>query len=98
MRISDWSSDVCSSDLLPVWRRDVFRAEPSAGPQDGKPEVVLFADTFNTYFEPENARAALRVLEAAGYRVHLPEAANGPRPLCCEIGRASCRERVCQYV
>ncbi|MEM9683805.1 MAG: heterodisulfide reductase-related iron-sulfur binding cluster, partial [Pseudomonadota bacterium] len=50
---------------------------------DGNPEVVLFADTFNTYFEPENARAALRVLEAAGYHVHTATPADGGRPLCC---------------
>ena len=68
---------------LPVWRRDVFRPDASAAASDGKPEVVLFADTFNTYFEPENARAALRVLQAAGYHVHMPKAADGPRPLCC---------------
>ncbi|MBI2072772.1 MAG: hypothetical protein HYT81_07030 [Gemmatimonadetes bacterium] len=40
-------------------------------------------DTFNTYFEPENAFAALRVLEAAGYEVVLPAAADGGRPICC---------------
>jgi Fe-S oxidoreductase len=45
-------------------------------------EVVLFIDTFNRYFEPENARSALAVLEAAGYTVHLPET-GGERPLCC---------------
>ena len=50
---------------------------------EGKPEVVLFADTFNTYFEPENARAAQRVLDAAGYRVHVARPNDGPRPLCC---------------
>ena len=31
---------------------------------------MLLVDTFNRYFEPENARAAIRVLQAAGYRVH----------------------------
>ncbi|MEK6592451.1 MAG: FAD-linked oxidase C-terminal domain-containing protein [Pseudomonadota bacterium] len=46
-------------------------------------EVVLLVDTFNRYFEPENARAALRVLQAAGYTVHLPRAAGDARPLCC---------------
>jgi Fe-S oxidoreductase len=46
-------------------------------------EVVLLVDTFNNYFEPENARAALKVLQAAGYTVHLPRAADGGRPLCC---------------
>ena len=42
-----------------------------------------FADTFSTWFEPEVAHAALSVLVAAGYRVHLPSAADGKRPLCC---------------
>jgi Fe-S oxidoreductase len=45
--------------------------------------VVLLVDTFNRYFEPENARAALAVLQAAGYAVHLPRPADGGRPLCC---------------
>ena len=34
--------------------------------------VVLLADTFNAYFEDENLIAALKVLKAAGYRVHIP--------------------------
>ncbi|HET7158590.1 MAG TPA: heterodisulfide reductase-related iron-sulfur binding cluster, partial [Burkholderiales bacterium] len=46
-------------------------------------EVVLFVDTFNRYFEPENARAALAVLRAAGYTVHLPQPREESRPLCC---------------
>ncbi|MBY0270313.1 MAG: FAD-binding protein [Burkholderiales bacterium] len=46
-------------------------------------EVVLFVDTFNTYFEPENARAAVSVLEAAGYTVHMPRPDGESRPLCC---------------
>ena len=66
---------------LPRWRPDVFRA-PAVGGGDG-PEVVLLADTFNTYFESENARAALAVLEAAGFRVHVPEPMDGGRGLCC---------------
>ncbi|HYC44131.1 MAG TPA: FAD-linked oxidase C-terminal domain-containing protein, partial [Burkholderiales bacterium] len=64
---------------LPKWRADYFRGgERRAGAR----EAVLFVDTFNRYFEPENARAALTVLEAAGYSVHLPRAADA-RPLCC---------------
>jgi Fe-S oxidoreductase len=46
-------------------------------------EVVLLLDTFNHYFEPENATAALTVLKAAGYQVRLPQPADGGRPLCC---------------
>ncbi len=68
---------------LPQWRRDHFESEMKAvGPIDGTP-VVFLADTFNRWFEPENARAAVNVLMAAGYRVHLPEPPSGQRPLCC---------------
>jgi Fe-S oxidoreductase len=44
---------------------------------------VLFADTFNNYFESENAQAAFRVLQAAGYHVHVARAPDESRPLCC---------------
>jgi FAD/FMN-containing dehydrogenase/Fe-S oxidoreductase len=68
---------------LPRWRRDPFlgslRNRTSAG---NAGEVVLFVDTFNNYFEPENARAALAVLARAGYGVHIAGDA-GERPLCC---------------
>ena len=47
-------------------------------------EVALFADTFNTYFEPENLHAAVEVLTRLGYRVTpLLARADGGRPLCC---------------
>ncbi len=69
---------------LPVWRSDIFSDSSSHSQAPaGKPEVVLFADTFNRYFESENARAALRVLQAAGYHVHLAQSGKGERPLCC---------------
>jgi Fe-S oxidoreductase len=53
------------------------------GAGEGAPEVVLLVDTFTTYFEPENARAALAVLRAAGRRVIVPRPSRGRRPLCC---------------
>jgi FAD/FMN-containing dehydrogenase/Fe-S oxidoreductase len=53
-------------------------------------EAALFVDTFNNYFEPENARAALAVLQAAGYSVHLLHAVDGARPLCCGRTFLSC--------
>ena len=57
---------------LPQWRRDWFRCgEGPFGPIGGR-EVVLLADVFNAYFEPEILRAALAVLTKAGYRVHVP--------------------------
>jgi len=71
---------------LPKWRGDPFLSGARAPAKTGgeaQREVVLLADTFNNYFEPDNARAALAVLEAAGYRVHLARSADGGRPLCC---------------
>jgi FAD/FMN-containing dehydrogenase/Fe-S oxidoreductase len=68
---------------LPAWRRDVFAPGKTAeGQADGKP-VVLFADTFNRYFERENLEAAVSVLTAAGYRVHHAAPLAAARPLCC---------------
>jgi FAD/FMN-containing dehydrogenase/Fe-S oxidoreductase len=56
---------------------------PASGGGEGR-EVVLFADTFNRYFERENLDAALAVLGAAGYRVHVATPVDGSsRPLCC---------------
>jgi FAD/FMN-containing dehydrogenase/Fe-S oxidoreductase len=71
---------------LPVWRARPFLRSAAGRYQVRAPEecdVVLLADTFNNYFEPGNAHAALRVLETAGYRVHVARAADGGRPLCC---------------
>ena len=66
---------------LPAWRRDRFVDRSWA--KSGEREVVLLVDTFNRYFEPENTRAAIRVLQAAGYRVHAAHPIEGGRPLCC---------------
>jgi len=66
---------------LPRWRRDHF--VDRAAPKRGAGEVVLLVDTFNRYFDPENARAAIQVLQAAGRRVHIAEPVRGGRPLCC---------------
>jgi len=61
-------------------------SQPSPASGGGKEmrEVVLLADTFNRYFEPENLNAAVRVLRAGGYRVEVATPADGTsRPLCC---------------
>jgi FAD/FMN-containing dehydrogenase/Fe-S oxidoreductase len=72
---------------LPKWRSDRFREEGIVtstleGEGIGR-DVVIFADTFNRYFERENIDAACAVLEAAGYRVHFGTPHDGGRPLCC---------------
>lgn len=74
---------------LPAFRRDTFahvapslglacRLDVLAAPKG----VVLFVDTFNGHFETENARDAVRVLQAAGYAVHVPVQADGRAPCC----------------
>jgi FAD/FMN-containing dehydrogenase/Fe-S oxidoreductase len=69
---------------LPKWRGDPFLDSLRRSSSTGRAgEVVLFVDTFNNYFEPENARAALAVLDRAGYGVHIARAADGSGPLCC---------------
>jgi Fe-S oxidoreductase len=64
----------------PQQAREVARASGPVG-ATGR-DVLLLVDTFNRYFEPENARAAERVLTRAGYHVTTPEPSVG-RPLCC---------------
>ncbi|TDV15802.1 FAD-binding and (Fe-S)-binding domain-containing protein [Paraburkholderia caballeronis] len=71
---------------LPRFRRPFLadagaRAAAVAAPA-GAREVLLFVDTFNNGIEPGNARAAVRVLEAAGYTVRF-NTKDGERPLCC---------------
>ena len=68
---------------LPRWRSDAFWRRPTAplfasaeqtmevASRGGK-AAVLFVDTFNGVFEPENALAAAQVLTTAGYTLHTP--------------------------
>jgi Fe-S oxidoreductase len=66
---------IAAARPLPAWRGDPFRAAEADGPGG---DVILFADTFNRWFEPENLRAAVKVLRAAGLRVSVPS-----ETLCC---------------
>src|SRR3546814_9502137 len=68
MRISDWSSDVCSSDL-----------EGTSGPMD---DVTSIFDRY----------------EEVRHRLPQVGLSAGTTEIASQIGRASCRERVCQYV
>jgi FAD/FMN-containing dehydrogenase/Fe-S oxidoreductase len=66
---------------LPIWSAKPFKNEEVA--QQENPKAVLFADCFNRYFEPENLRATINVLEAANVPIHVAFAPKGERPLCC---------------
>lgn len=86
-KLSELMLGFASKRRLPRWRRDTFQAEKEISAQSntasGAKEVVLLVDTFNRCFEPENARAALAVLNAAGYKVLYPKPLDQDRPLCC---------------
>src|ERR1700694_1558355 len=60
-------------------RRSIFGEDSSLEMASAKArQVVLWVDTFNNYFHPETCRAALEVLEDAGFTVTCSR-----RPLCC---------------
>src|SRR3546814_13494305 len=99
MRISDWSSDVCSSDLE---IQPLILAEKAFGDA----ERLFFADQhadvgFQRHFGEGHRDAAVRHIVAGGDPAGVDGMADevagalfGAR----EIGRASCREMVCPYV
>src|SRR3546814_2878481 len=88
MRISDWSSDVCSSDLPCGFRSPNQEIPRVAGLVIGRhrcsPAPVII-------FSPSESCTASRKSSKA-WRL------TSPYRNIEEIGRASCRERVCQYV
>jgi FAD/FMN-containing dehydrogenase/Fe-S oxidoreductase len=62
-----------------AWRQSHSSVPPSeASPLDNNRKVLLWADTFNNHFQPSTAKAAVEVLEAAGFEVTVPRA-----HLCC---------------
>jgi len=87
-RMSEIIARFSAHRSLPNWRADIYqdRSDWRYAVASSEParDVVLFADTFNRYFERENLEAARRVLVAGGYRVTaaMPNDGN-PRPLCC---------------
>jgi FAD/FMN-containing dehydrogenase/Fe-S oxidoreductase len=85
-KLQEWIMGISAQRSLPTWKASHFwskqkqntpyqftPSELTQAAQNGKKGVVLLADTFNAYFEDENLRAALEVLKAAGYRVHIPQ-------------------------
>jgi Fe-S oxidoreductase len=65
---------------IPAFAPQTFKQWFAARPvhNEGRPPVILWPDTFNNHFHPETAKAAVEVLEAAGYQVLVPA-----QSLCC---------------
>ncbi len=84
-RLTERASGFTAKRALPHWDARPFRGHGTSASDATAPhgEVVLFVDTFNRYFEADVARAAERVLIAAGYAPVYAQARDGARPLCC---------------
>src|SRR3546814_13363394 len=125
MRISDWSSDVCSSDLWVAFRTDTVvrrtrhrldKVIDRIHVLEGRMVVYLNVDeVIQTIRESDEPRAALmqrfdlserqaedilemrlrQLARLEGFKIEKELAAQRDEQ---EIGRASCRERGCQYV
>src|SRR3546814_4866469 len=93
MRISDWRSDVCSSDL---------ESQSPDEADDGLTGRLIIVDNGNRqvhrrpHFPLPRLLAAMRPALWRSRRTLLRYGEDGENRL--EIGRASCRERVCQCV
>src|SRR3546814_8433094 len=84
MRISDWSSDVCSSDLAHIRNRDTLIMTVTATLAGAIGMLANFALFFGG---GNNRNNGLGFIGSLAIMILAPQ-----------IGRASCRERVCQYV
>src|SRR3546814_18349561 len=110
MRISDWSSDVCSSDLMGMRDVRALALIPAAG-------SLLCAASYVVMFTLPGAATSLGIFAIASFfsslwygpgtlamqRLAGPDAKATALAVAllvhsAKIGRASCRERVCQYV
>src|SRR3546814_5425005 len=100
MRISDWSSDVCSSDLArgaEIFARDPERREAFVIAA-GEIEISRVSASGRKYvLSVSGAHSVLALVRLLDRQpIHFTYRAYGDTTL--QIGRASCRERVCQYV
>lgn len=87
--VEDREMPLFAKETLQQWHR---RHEPRGDGSRGT--VMLWPDTFTNSFHPHIGRAAVHVLEEAGWRVEIP-----PEPLCCGLtwistGQLATAERV----
>src|SRR3546814_15865406 len=113
MRISEWSSDVCSSDLADAARPDTETTVPAQAPAaDASATAPVAADAAAGASDQTADIGIAEVIVTARRKSEslqdVPQTVNAVsnetlqklniQKFEDEIGRASCRERVCQYV
>jgi FAD/FMN-containing dehydrogenase/Fe-S oxidoreductase len=103
-KLQEWVMGISAQRSLPIWKNKTFWNQKKASSyqyspaqlasQDGK-GVVLLADTFNAYFEDENLQAAIKVLEAADYRVHIPHKSKDKNSNASATTQNTCSKEFC---
>src|SRR3546814_10434549 len=93
MRISDWSSDVCSSDL-----DDAHQFAVAASAKGSGGSLAARSRAISEAFQHAERPPAVVQLGLDIVQDGVVDVAQDDGAIVIEIGRASCRERVCQYV
>jgi FAD/FMN-containing dehydrogenase/Fe-S oxidoreductase len=78
--IARWVAGVDQRRSLPAFATRRFSRLARPVLADGRPRVVIWADSFTEYFSTDGGQAALRVLDGAGYDVEVLS-----RPQCCGL-------------
>ena len=104
-KLQEWIMGISAQRSLPTWKSKTFWNQKAANAYQYTPEqlasnadgkgVVLLADTFNAFFEDENLQAALKVLKAAGYRVHIPHKSQSKNPKSAAKAESGCSKEFC---
>jgi Fe-S oxidoreductase len=78
--LAKWAGGIAQQRSVPKFASQTFKQwfRERAVQNAEYPPVILWPDTFNNHFHPQTAKAAVEVLEDAGFRVLVPQAA-----LCC---------------
>src|SRR3546814_19803331 len=104
MRISDWSSDGCSSDLHETGTRDIRRLSGLGRIMPTTAILATVAAAAMAGVPLLNGFLSKEMFFAETIEQHVPSVFDDALPylvtiaaIFSEIGRASCRERVCQY-
>src|SRR3546814_19097158 len=98
MRISDWSSDVCSSDLCCLSSLNLEVWEDWEGDKRFIEDVMRFLDNVLQDYIDRAPEEMARAKYSASRERSVGLGVMGFHSFLQEIGRASCREGVCQYV
>ena len=71
--LAKWAAGIPQARQIPAFAAETFQAwfHKRQAPREAGLPVLLWADTFNNYFTPETARAAVEVLEHAGCQVEV---------------------------